>query len=108
MMSQRLKRFLFRRGYLPMGDAHDTLARVRSRLEEMDDRLAKKYQLTVPRADGNLRERIEAFQAERVDSFFKLVSDETDTQWDRIVDRRISAWFYTILGLVGGFIIGKL
>jgi hypothetical protein len=91
-----------------MGDVQETLARVRSRLEEMDDRLVKKYQLTVPRADANLQEQIEAFRAERIDSFFKLVSDETDTQWDRIVDRRMSAWFYAMLGLVGGFILGKL
>ena len=108
MIPQKLKRFLFRRGYLPMGDVHEALVRVRSRLDEMDHQLVKKYQLVIPKVEANIEERFHAFRLERMDSFFKLVGDETDTQWDRIVDRRVSAWFYVILGLLGGFILGKL
>jgi hypothetical protein len=109
MIAQKLKRFLFRRVYLPMGDTHEALTRVRSRLDEMDAQLVKKHNLSPPQADAkSLENRLRAFQLERIDSFFKVVGDETDAQWDRIVDRRASACLWTILALIIGFILGKL
>ena len=60
--AQVLKRFDFRRGDLPMGDTHEILARVRSRIDEMDERLVKKYRLTLPPvSDSELHERISKF-----------------------------------------------
>jgi len=108
MITKKLKRFLFRHGYLPIGDAHETIVRVRNRIDEMNERLAKQYQLTIPTSEQNIDERIRAFRTERADSFFKLLGEETDSQWDRIMDRRAAAWFYVAFGLLVGFILAKL
>jgi hypothetical protein len=109
MTAQSIKRFIFRHGRLGMGDTQEIITRVRSRLDEMDARLLKKYQIVVaPPSDAELKERIAAFRGERLDSFFELVHEETGAQWDRIIDRRISNTLWTLISVVIGFVLGRL
>jgi hypothetical protein len=105
MTQQKLKRILFRRGGFPMGDLHDMLGRVRDRLEEMEAQLVEKHQLRAAETEESLKERFHAFFQERVDGFFKLVREEMDAQWDRIVDRRVLGWFYAGIGPMYGVVV---
>lgn len=41
------------------------------------------------------------------EQFLATVGDECDKQWDRIVNRRASAWFYAfILNVLVAFVVG--
>lgn len=45
--------------------------------------------------------------------FLQMVGDESEKQWDRIVDRRTSNWFYAVIlnaliPFVVGVFVGKL
>ncbi len=107
---EALKRILFRRGALPRADMHDILDRVRSRFDEVSTTFAAKRPVAakLPGSDEELRAVLLSERREQADLFFKLLLDETGSQWDRIVDRRAAAWFYNVVFLLLGFMLGKI
>jgi hypothetical protein len=96
MVWEHLRQFMFRRGNLPMGDVYDVVERVRMRCDEILG-----HNIT---ADAS--KKMDA--AEKMDRFLKLVLEESDAQWQRIEDRRVSGSLYALFGLLGGLVLGKL
>ena len=94
LLPQRWKRFLFRRGYIPMGDVHDILTHVRPRLDEADQKIFKLHLSKVEATDTpEFREALHFIRLDRLDAFFNILGEETDNQWDRIVDKRAMNFF---------------
>jgi hypothetical protein len=113
LIPQRWKRFVFRRGYIPMGDVRDILAHMRPRLDEADQKIFKQHLSHVQNTGTpEFREALEWVRKDRLNAFFKILGDETVDQWDRIVDRRASNFAYGIvvnfLFVILGFVLGRL
>lgn len=121
MISKRWKKLIFRRGYMPDGDSHDMFDRVRERADETYEplkRLVPPLQPTLLANDISPaeREKYEASRKETNDAllkesqqrFMKVVTEEAEAQWDRILDRRAKDWFYSgFVGLLFGYVLGK-
>lgn len=119
---KNLKRWLFRRGIMPDGDASEMHERLRGRLDET----LKPLKRMMPPAGTTLlgdvmpadekaryearrRETNKKLQDESIRIFSKLIEEEGEAQWARIVDRRVRDNFYSVfIGLVIGTLIGYL
>ena len=113
-MLKQLKRFLFRRGYLPMGDVHDILDRAVSGIKPLEAQMMKKFIFYEPRptTKTDFDNRYKLYKTQWDDTFLKIFGEECDKQWDRIIDRRSASWFYaailnTVIAFVVGFVVGK-
>jgi hypothetical protein len=65
-----------------------------------------------PTTKSEFDRRYKIYRDEWNDTFLKVIGEESDNQWDRIVDRRVSGWFYvgilnTILAIIIGVLVGK-
>lgn len=111
MTLRGLKMFLFRRGYIPQGDYHDMLDRIKNRFGELP-------KLKLPGAASGVlldsgevdREAaVAAWRESANQTFIKIVTEEAEAQWARIIDRRAKDWFYSgIVSGILGFLLGKL
>lgn len=110
--------FIFRRFQMPHGDSRDMLDRIKGRFDEIFDPkrhsppVAIKTLLDAGDSESLVADRKAAQRAwhkESFASFTKICGEEADAQWDRIVDRRASDWFYSgFIGVVIGFALGKI
>jgi hypothetical protein len=99
-----------------MGDYHDMHDRLRNRCDKIFAEPARKH---LPLVTGTIvtsglhttqrDEQLAAYQREAFDGFIKVLSEEAEAQWDRIVDRRMSDWFYSgVMGFVLGVLVSKI
>jgi hypothetical protein len=118
MSMSKLKRFLFRRGYLPMGDFHDMQERMRARQDEFLrplESLGSPPVATLLSAEPSAEvtkaynERRAAAHRRSFELFMVVVKEEGEAQWDRIIDRRAKDVFYSVIvsGLIG-YLLGKV
>lgn len=121
MIPHPWKRFIFRRGYMPRGDFHDVFDRVRARLDETLEPLKRqKPPLRPTLLGGDIppaeQEEYEAKRKVDNDVLLKesfqlalnVFKEETEAQWDRILDRRAKDWFFAgFIGLFLGYVLGQ-
>lgn len=104
---QTWKRFLFRRGYMPMGDMHDIMDHMKPLLDEAYVGIAKRHT-----RGGDISEFQKAYNRESFNEFMKIFEKEAEKQWDRIVDRRFNTFLYSIVAnfafTILGFILGRV
>jgi len=115
---KRCKKFLFRRGFLPDSDFHEAFDRVRNRFDEVFDQRQlpplppARTILMVDESEEAKAAREKAIAKWRQASFerfAKIFTEEAESQWDRIIDRRVANWFYyPLISGVIGFLIGRL
>jgi hypothetical protein len=122
MRLKKLKRWLFRRGTMPDGDAAEMLDRLRARLAEaseplkrmipqpavstlLDDEMSEEGKAA---AEVRRKEAIRKYREESWRVFAKLAGEEGEAQWVRIIDRRVRDNFYSVfIGLIVGYLVGK-
>ncbi len=116
MIAPNWKRFVFKRGYMPSGDFHDLFDRVKGRMNEIVDpkgmppispiRTILGGEETELDKEQQMAARL-AWRKTAGERFIKIFSEEGEAQWDRIIDRRMSDWFYSaIISGILGFILG--
>lgn len=118
MFAAKWKRLIFRRGHMPDGDFHDLFDRVKGRMNEIFD---PKGMPSIPPARTILSEEETVADKERRtaaelawrtiadEQFIKVFAEEGEAQWDKIIDRRMSDWFYSaIISGILGFFLGRL
>lgn len=105
---QRWKHRIFRRGYLPMGDLHDILARVEARREAREMSFQRHLSNVHDVQSLQFRKALALIEKDRNNEFIRLFSDEAKQQWDRIIDRRFSGVLFNTVFLVVCFLLGKL
>ncbi len=111
---KQFKRFVFRRGYLPMSDVHDILERASGRIKPFESGMMDKYIFSrSPKTKTEFDEYFQIYKTNWDERFLQIFGEESAKQWDRIVDRRTSAWFYglvlnVVVAFVVGVVVGKL
>jgi len=95
----KAKRVAFRRGYLPQSDYHELMERIERRKDEI---FTKSLQMDSTELRSQSYER-----------FLRIFSEEGEKQWDKIIDRRVAAWFYSCilnfsLGIIAGILLSRL
>jgi hypothetical protein len=117
-VTAKIKRFVFKRGTLPMGDFHELHGRMRERSEEWLAPLKKLPPIPgatllggdpSEEAIAKYEEARKAAHRKSMEVFLKVFNEEGNAQWDRIIDRRVKDIFYSVFvsGLLG-FLLGKL
>ena len=92
-----------------MGDIHDAVARIRPRFKEVDNEIYQKRLSNVQSIRGpEFYKALELIRKDKLDSFFKLLDEEMDSQWDRIIDRRFFNIVSNLSFVALGFILGRL
>ena len=105
------KRFLFQRGRMPEGDSRDMLDRLRRRFDEIIGPMKRHWPPTSTVLSGAPSPAAEwqrkALRREADVRFAKAFAEEAEAQWDRIIDRRTTSWFYSVvIGGVVSLVIG--
>ena len=113
-MLPKAKRFMFKRGYISSADFHELHDRLRARRAEIIEPALKhlKEPSVATRILLGDEHPVEArtvaianFKKESWDRFAMAVREEAEAQWDRIVDRRASAWFYVLVSILFGLLL---
>jgi len=118
ILAAKIKRFLFRRGTLPMGDFHELRGRLRDRGDEWQAPLRRLGPAPVAtilggepseEAAAKYEARRKAAYNDSAELFLRIFEGEAEAQWDRIIDRRAKDLFYSVIvsGLLG-YLLGKL
>jgi hypothetical protein len=107
---REIRRFMFRRGYMPDSCLDELQERVSLRVHEIVKPLQHVPNRTALTSDvrdyDSYRLQIESAERESASLFLKVLSEEAEKQWNKVVDGRAEQFFFVVVGLALGIPIG--